>query len=749
MQSTFIERDPALLFGRAFVVQTFAFMWIAGGGIQLIKLAVQGQAAGNESAMWALSSGVVAAGIGMWLWRHLVPWWALVPGTVAGVVAIAAAVVLVGGNEFTSVVMLLYVWVAVFAFVFFPRRTAIGVAVVTLVAHTVALSLMGPVRIAGPLMLAATFVVAALLVEGLHRARAAAEVDSVTGAANMVGLTRVLQQELAAAKAEWPVAVGVLLLAEPHRAAGDLAAVDRRRAAMVARWRTFLLPGELLARTTDDSFVVMLPGLSAEEARTRVEQLRLAATDPGRWSAGVTVTHPRDTVPGLLLRGQTAARQAVTAGGGRTVVSNEDGTLARELAQAVEEGQLRLVCQPTVDAGTGQILGFEALVRWAHPERGMVPPAEFIPLAEQTGLIMPVGLWVLDQACRHARTWLDRFPSEAMSVAVNVSGRQLEQSGFVQAVADTLDRHGLPADRLTLEVTESVLATDADVWRERLWALRELGVRLSMDDFGTGYSSLSQLRDLPFDTVKIDRSFVSGLPESPEASALITAVIGMAAGLGKRTVAEGVETVEQIRSLRRHHCDAVQGYLLGRPTPIEHAATMIGQQARARQVLGTAPEIHVRTPAPEPVSEPDGAAEEQVRALLDHLIAVGAMESSYLTRIDWHADRQHVQWATNHGDLQVDEGTAIAWADTVCRRALTTGRTVTTDARVDFHDSPAAHDLQLGAYATAPVVLPDGRLYGTLCAASSRTTTPDGELTALLSIYSRLIGDLLARPSNS
>jgi len=204
----------------------------------------------------------------------------------------------------------------------------------------------------------------------------------------------------------------------------------------------------------------------------------------------------------------------------------------------------------------------EALVRWDHPSRGVVPPADFVPLAEETGLIIPIGAWVLERACK------DLGPHE-LAVSVNLSGRQLAQRDLIPSVRRTLEATGLPPERLCLEITESVLIDDTDAAHAALTALRDLGVRLSIDDFGTGWSSLSYLKRFPFDELKIDQSFVNGLGATGSDEAIVAATIDMAHALGLVVAAEGVEIEDQLAVLTRLGCDRAQGFHIARPAPIE------------------------------------------------------------------------------------------------------------------------------------------------------------------------------------
>jgi len=234
-----------------------------------------------------------------------------------------------------------------------------------------------------------------------------------------------------------------------------------------------------------------------------------------------------------------------------------------DLRRALAEGEFHLVYQPVVRLDTGETTGMEALLRWTHPERGAIPPVEFIPVAEETRLIMPIGEWVLREACTEAARW-----PESIRVAVNLSAVQFRNRNLVATVMNALAAAGLSARRLELEITETVLMQEDDTILSMLHQLRGLGVRIAMDDFGTGYSSLGYLRSFPFDKIKIDRSFVSGKCSTAESEAIIRAIAELGTTLGIETTAEGIETTQQMELVRRAGCTEGQGYLIGRPRPI-------------------------------------------------------------------------------------------------------------------------------------------------------------------------------------
>jgi diguanylate cyclase (GGDEF)-like protein len=337
------------------------------------------------------------------------------------------------------------------------------------------------------------------------------------------------------------------------------------------RLRHALRQGDTVARLGGDEFAILAPG--AGDPQILVDRLFEVLAAPVllegkrlhlRASIGIATTDAGDD---LLRNADLAMYAAKAAGSNRCAVFTHDmhvNAVARldrreQLERAIENEELVLHYQPIVDLDLGRNAGFEALVRWQHPERGLLGPGEFIPLAEETGLIVPLGRWVLREACRQAAGW-----AGAPYLSVNVAGLQLEQPGFVEEVEAALRDGDLAPERLVLEVTESSLVDD--LVAERLQALRRLGVRLAIDDFGTGYSSLSYLRKFPMDVLKIDRSFTR---DACEDSALLNAIVAMGESLGLVLVPEGIEEPEQAEVLRALGCRLGQGFLFGRPVPAD------------------------------------------------------------------------------------------------------------------------------------------------------------------------------------
>jgi EAL domain-containing protein (putative c-di-GMP-specific phosphodiesterase class I) len=258
--------------------------------------------------------------------------------------------------------------------------------------------------------------------------------------------------------------------------------------------------------------------------------------------------------------------------------------LVNDLQMALERGEFTLHYQPSIVLESGEISGVEALLRWQHPSRGLLLPNEFVPVAEETGLILPLGAWVLREACRQAKTWQDEFAREApLTMAVNVSTRQVLHSGLLDLVRSTLAEFDLPASSLVLEITESLLMRDADLAVERLQELKDLGVRLAIDDFGTGYSSLNYLRRFPVDVLKIDKSFVDGVSHAGKERELTQSIIELGQTLELEIVAEGVERPEQLGWLRSRACTFGQGFFFSEPLPPDDIASLLAGDRDARE----------------------------------------------------------------------------------------------------------------------------------------------------------------------
>ncbi|HUG29096.1 MAG TPA: EAL domain-containing protein [Candidatus Limnocylindria bacterium] len=364
------------------------------------------------------------------------------------------------------------------------------------------------------------------------------------------------------------------------------AAGDRLLVAVGERLRASTRPEDTVARLGGDEFAVIVEADDPGEipvAATRI-LVGLAAPLPLvdgevaiRASIGIAVGTGLEDADELLRRSDIAM-YAAKAGGGDCHVTYEnelhDTAVARmelkqDLRGALTRGELHVVYQPIVELASGSIVGAEALIRWDHPRRGAIPPLEFISLAEDNGLILEIGRWVLDAACRQARAWQQESGRQDLAISVNLSGRQVVDPGFADDVAAALARSGLDPSALTLEITESVLVVDVETTVAAFRRLRSLGVRLAIDDFGTGYSSLSYLRQFPIDVLKIDRSFVAGLDAGGDSVGLVRSILNLCSTLRLEAVAEGIETPEQRAVLRGLGAQFGQGHLFGRAMPAD------------------------------------------------------------------------------------------------------------------------------------------------------------------------------------
>ncbi len=363
---------------------------------------------------------------------------------------------------------------------------------------------------------------------------------------------------------------------------------------------------DTVARLGGDEFVVVLTGVKdvASVAVAADRLLKAMTTEfivQGQvlnvsCSVGISVFPDNGTDLETLVKNADAAMYSAKENGSRLQFFTQDMhsralerlTLESSLRQALEREEFFLVYQPQVDITTGRITGAEALLRWRHPKLGLVPPNKFIPLAENNGLIIPIGEWVLQTACAQARQW-QRDGLSALPVAVNVSVVQFRQEGFPEVVRKVLDETGLAPQYLELELTESLLLSNADAMLSVLRQLEKMGIKLTIDDFGTGYSSLSYLKQLPLSKLKIDRSFVQGVTVDKDGAAITSTIISMAKNLNLTVTAEGVETKDQLFFLRAHNCDQLQGYYFSKPLPPDDFA----EKVRSASLLEPDPETRM------------------------------------------------------------------------------------------------------------------------------------------------------------
>ena len=410
--------------------------------------------------------------------------------------------------------------------------------------------------------------------------------DSVTGLPNSVRFRETLARELETGPSEELIGV-MLITIESYRklqetfghatASDALKEIGRRLVECVN-------PRSTVARIDGEEFAVLIPGIRDRDELAEMADCALCSIREPLFieedevflsaSIGMSIAPTDSSDPAKLIENASSALlNAREQGGDRSqFYMNGMNRAARRrlsiengLRRALDRNEMRVVYQPKAECQTGKIVGMEALVRWENDEFGPISPAEFVPIAESTGAIVQIGEWVLDQAAEFGGDLTDL--GYDLLVSVNLSERQLREAGFQQMVMDILAENELPAERLDLEITESLLMTDREIAVQALSELRMQGISISIDDFGTGYSSLGRLKSLPLDTLKIDRSFITDVTTDPNSASLVLALVTLAHNLGLKVIAEGVETEEQLKFLKLIRCDEYQGYLLSKPVP--------------------------------------------------------------------------------------------------------------------------------------------------------------------------------------
>lgn len=434
-----------------------------------------------------------------------------------------------------------------------------------------------------------------------------AQQDQLTGLPNRVLLIDRLRQAIAVAKRyDRQVALMSLNLDRFKQINNSLGhnVGDALLQQVAGRLSLGVRSSDTVSRLGGDEFVILLPEISSTRDVAMIADKMIShiahpylvddqelAISP---SVGICLFPDDGVEPEMLLRNADAALFNAKESGGRcykfftpemNTRASERLALESRLRRAIEKGEFQLHYQPQIDLQSGLIIGCEALIRWQHPELGMVPPIKFIPVAEESKLILPIGDWVLNEACQQNREWQKQGLLPVV-VAVNLSALQFHQKTLQHSIAQALEKAGLEPEYLELEVTESAIMSDAEDVLGTMKQLRDKGLELAIDDFGTGYSSLSYLKRFPVGKLKIDRSFIRDIHEDPDDAAISTAIISLARNLNLKTVAEGIETIPQLDFLRSHGCDQGQGYLFGKPVPAAQFAQLLADQQAGKLVPG-------------------------------------------------------------------------------------------------------------------------------------------------------------------
>lgn len=426
--------------------------------------------------------------------------------------------------------------------------------------------------------------------------------DALTGLPNATLLKDRLGHLLSASRREPQLFAALVLDLDRHpvvRESLGHKAGDQMLKHVARRLERTLRPGDTVARLGEARFGVLLDDIRDNADAQRVsERLHEALAEPIQVegqevfttaSIGIAMhTHSDETPAEMLNAAETAMRRARSAGEERSAYfdrgmhdkAREKLELETDLRRAVDRGAFELHYQPIVDLSDASVVGFEGLIRWPHADRGMVSPGMFIPISEETGLIVPIGRWVLHEACRQLRAWVDQHPgADQLLISVNVSGREFDQPDLADRILETIAQVGLAPEQLKLEITETAIIRSPETAIAVLTRIKDAGIKLALDDFGTGYSSLSYLHRLPFDTIKIDRSFINEIGSDGQSPVIVRTILSLADNLGMEVIAEGIETADQWKVLKELGCRFGQGWHFGRPVPAHKAEQALFKKA--------------------------------------------------------------------------------------------------------------------------------------------------------------------------
>lgn len=436
----------------------------------------------------------------------------------------------------------------------------------------------------------------AALIEAQSKLERMAMTDALTGLANRSTLRDRTQEALAAAEGGKRAPAVLMLDLDSFKPINDSlghSAGDEVLVEVGRRLSSAVRDTDTVARLGGDEFAILIPDATESDVMAiadralRALQSSITVGTVSVWamaSIGVSIGAEGTSAPALLRDADVAMYEAKSRGRNNVQIfhpsmlhaTQQRSRTAAELRNAIENGELELYYQPVVELATSRIIGIEALVRWLHPIRGMIMPESFIPVAEETGLIVDLGRWVLQEALQQLKSWNDvvHLPSQ-LKLHLNLSAAELLRNDLLEDIAGSLERHGIDPGRLVFEITETVLMTRETEEAQVLGKLRGLGVGLQIDDFGTGYSSISYLRSLPADTVKVDQSLIEGIDNDAGQQTFVAAVLQLIESAGLQAIVEGIETAEQVAQLRRLGCRFGQGYYFGRPVPAEETVALL------------------------------------------------------------------------------------------------------------------------------------------------------------------------------